>query len=74
MKINRDELKKLAEKSDSDLWREIQRIAKSHGYSIPEATPKPEELEKIRRALLGTEKINLTDAAKIISNYKKNNR
>ena len=71
MKINKEEMKRLAEKSDSELWNEIQSIAKKHGYTLPSAMPKHEDIEKIRRALLGVEKINLTDAAKIMNNYKK---
>ena len=72
MKVNKEQLKKLAEKSDADLWREIHSIAKSHGYNLPDATPRHEDIEKIRRALLGSEKISLGDAAKIINAYKKN--
>ena len=71
MKINKDEMKRLAGKSDSELWNEIQSLAKKHGYSLPSAMPKHEDIEKIRRALLGVEKINLTDAAKIMNSYKK---
>ena len=73
MKINKEEMKKLAGKSDAELWAEIQAIAKSHGYSIPSSQPRHEDIEKIRRALLGVEKISLSDAAKIMNSYKKNN-
>ena len=70
MKINKDEMKRMAEKSDTELWAEIQGLAKRHGYNIPSAMPRHEDIERIRRALLGVEKISLTDAAKIIKNYK----
>lgn len=73
MKINKDQLKGLAQKSDTELWQEIQGMAKSHGYKLPEATPKHEDLEKIRRALLGIEKISLAEAARIMSSYKNKN-
>ena len=73
MKVNKEQMKKLAQKSDAELWAEIQALAKSHGYTLPSAMPKHEDIEKIRRALLGVEKISLTDAAKIINSYKKNN-
>ncbi len=72
MKIDKEHLKKLAQKSDEELWREVLTIAKSHGYTLPEAMPKHEDIEKIRRALSGAEKISLTDAAKIMNSYKKN--
>ena len=71
MKVNKEEMKRLAEKSDSELWIEIQSLAKSHGYNLPDAMPKHEDLEKIRRALSGIEKINLSDAVKIMNRYKK---
>lgn len=73
MKIDKEKLKKLAQKSDADLWSEILSIAKNHGYSLPEKMPKHEDIEKIRRALSGAEKISLSDAAKIMNSYKKNN-
>ena len=73
MKINKDELKMLAGKPDAELWSEIQALAKSHGYALPSAQPRHEDIEKIRRALLGVEKISLSDAAKIMNGYKKNN-
>jgi hypothetical protein len=73
MKISKEQMKILAGKSDAELWQEIQAIAKRHGYTLPEGMPKHEDLEKIRRALSGLEKISLSDAAKIINNYKKNN-
>lgn len=74
MRINKDELKRLAEKPDAELWGEIILMAKSHGYNLPETPPKHEDIEKIRRALTGSEKISLTDAAKIMNSYKKGNK
>ena len=72
MKFNKEQLKKLAERPDEELWREIFLMAKSHGYTLPEQTPRHEDIEKIRRALSGCEKISLSDAAKIMNAYKKN--
>lgn len=71
MRVNKEELARLAEKSDEELWREIRKLAKGHGFTLPEATPSRENIEKIRRAMLGVEKISLSDAAKIINSYKK---
>lgn len=71
MRINKEELKHLAEKSDTELWKSITEMAERRGYKLPSETPKKTELEKLRRALLGIEKISLTDAAKIINSYKK---
>ena len=72
MRIDKEEMKRLAEKSDAELWAEIQALAKNHGYNIPASMPKHEDIEKVRRALLGVEKIKLSDAAKIMKGYNKN--
>lgn len=71
MKVNKEQMQKLASKPDDELWAEIVSMAKSHGYTLPEDAPKSEDIQKIRRAMLGVEKISLTDAAKILSSYKK---
>ena len=71
MKINKEQMMKLAAKSDAELWAEILAIAKSHGYDLQQAPPKSEELERIRRALRGAEKITLSEAARIMNSYKK---
>ena len=70
MKINKEEMEKLAKKNDDALWEEITRIAKSHGYTLPDKTPSHAELERLRKTLLGIEKFNLSDATKIINSYK----
>ena len=71
MKVNKEQLQRLVNKPDNELWQEIVLMAKSHGYTLPDETPKSEDIERIRRAMLGVEKISLTDAAKILSTYKK---
>ena len=71
MKVNKEQLKALAQKSDQELWAEILALAKKHGYNLPEAMPKHDDIERIRRALLGVEKISLSDAVKIMNSYKK---
>ena len=70
MKINKEELKRLSEKSDADMWAEILRIASSRGFELQKTPPKAEDLERIRRALSGAEKISLGEAAKIMNSYK----
>ena len=71
MKVNKEQMQKLTNKPDGELWEEIVAMAKSHGYTLPSEAPSSENIEKIRRAMLGVEKISLTDAAKILSTYKK---
>lgn len=70
MKINKEQMKKLAEKPDSELWAEILAIAGRHGYELQKTPPKPEDIERIRRALSGAEKMSLGEAARIMNNYK----
>ena len=73
MKINKDELKRLAEKSDEELWAAITQMAKGRGYDLQLGTPSKETIEKIRRALSGAEKLGMMDAVRIINNYKNKN-
>jgi len=74
MKINKEQMKILAEKSDAELWAEIISLAKRHGYDLSGNTPRAEDLAKVRRALMGIEKISLGDAAKMLNNYKNKNK
>lgn len=71
MKIDKEQLKRLAEKSDGELWSDIRQIAGSHGFKLPEKVPPHEELMKIRAALTGAEKLNMLDAVKLLNNYRK---
>ena len=70
MKVNKEQLEKLASKSDMALWAEIQEIASRHGLTIPPKMPSHASMEKLRSAMLGVEKINLADATKLINSYK----
>lgn len=71
MKIDKEQLKALADKSDKELWQTITGIASSHGYELPKTAPKPEDMEKIRAALRGSEKINMREAIRFINAYRK---
>ena len=70
MKINKEELKQMAEKNDKELWADIYRIAKSHGYNLPPDAPEHKDMERIRGAMRGTEKININEAARILNSFK----
>ena len=72
MLINKEQMKALAEKSDRELWKEIQRMGSAHGYTLPDSMPSHDNMEKIRRAMLGIDKFNMNDAIKLMNNYKKN--
>ncbi|MBO7303726.1 MAG: hypothetical protein J6V09_00690 [Clostridia bacterium] len=71
MKLDKEKLKQMAEKSDDALWAEIYEMAKAHGYTLPKAAPKHEDMERIRGAMRGSEKITLGDAARIMNSCKK---
>ena len=70
MKISKEKIEDLAKKSDAELWSEITKIAGSHGYTLPSNTPSHAELERLRNTMRGIEKMNLSDAARLISKYK----
>lgn len=71
MKINKEQMKTLAAKSDEELWKEILNLAAGHGYDLSGSKPKKEDLEKVRRALTGVEKLSFIEAAKLLNSYKK---
>lgn len=70
MKFSREELEALAALPDDKLWCEIQKIAKSYGFSLPEKSPTHEELEKLRKIALGS-KISTPEAMMLINKYRK---
>ncbi len=70
MKFSREELEALAALPDDKLWAEIQKIAKSYGFALPEKTPTHEELEKLRKIALGS-KISTPEAMMLINKYRK---
>ena len=71
MKISQEKMDMLAKMNDAELWREIRIIAKGYGINLPDRTPSHEELEKVRGLISGGGKISLSDAYKIINQYKK---
>ena len=73
MRIDREKLEALAAMPDDQLWAEVVRIAASFGYSLPKQTPPHQELEKMRSAVR-SEKINVSEALKLVNQYKKGAR
>ena len=71
MKINKEKLEALCSLTDEELWREVRSIAGSHGFRLPENAPKHEELEKMRNAIRGGAKMNLSEAMRIINNQRR---
>lgn len=70
MRINKEELSRIAALEDDELWKTVVKMADSYGFKLPEKTPAHSELEKLRSAVNGT-KLNLSDALKLLNNYRK---
>lgn len=70
MRINKEELAKLASLDDEELWRTVVKMAGSYGFKLPEKTPEHSELEKLR-ATVNSSKLNLSDAVKLLNNYRR---
>ena len=71
MKINKEQLRMLADLPDEALWQSIRDMAKSRGYDLPQKKPSAAEMEKIRGAMRGTEKINLSETISLLKKLKK---
>ena len=71
MRVDKDKLAEMLAKDDESLWKEIRKIAKSHGLNLPEASPPASEMEKLRMTAKDGAKVNVSDAVKIINNYRK---
>lgn len=70
MRFDREKLEALASLPDDKLWAEVVRIAESYGYALPKQTPPHEDLEKMRAAARA-EKINISEALRMVNQYKK---
>lgn len=71
MKIDKEKLAALAALPDDQLWATILEIGKSYGFNLPKQAPPHSELEKIRGAVTGGAKPNLSEAIKLVNNYRK---
>ena len=70
MRFDKAKLEALAAMPDDQLWAEVVKIADGFGYALPRQTPSHADLEKMRDAVR-SEKINVSEALKIVSRYKK---
>ena len=73
MRFDKSQLEALAALPDDRLWEEVIKIAASFGYSLPQKTPPHEDLEKMRDAVR-TQKINPSEAIRLVNKYKKTGR
>ncbi len=70
MRFDKRQLEALAALPDDELWREVVKIASSYGYSLPTTTPSHENLEKMR-SVVREQKINPSEAIRLLNQYKK---
>ncbi len=71
MKFDSSKIHEMLGKSDEEMWREIRMIGSARGVTLPEMPPSTGEMQKIRHALGGAEKMNLSQALSLINNYRK---
>ncbi len=74
MKINKEKLDAVVKLSDDELWKMIRDLAKSHGFTLPEAVPPHSELEKVRTALSHGASPNIAEAIRVVNNYRRGNK
>ena len=70
MTFNKEKLEALAALPDDQLWAEVTKIADGFGYALPKTPPPHSELEKMRNAVKG-DKINLTEAMRVVNRLKR---
>ena len=70
MRVNKEQLEALAALPDDMLWSEIVRVAAGYGFTLPKTVPSHGELDKLRETVRG-DKLNVSDALKLINNYRK---
>ncbi len=71
MKIDKEKLRALANKSDAELWDTINKIAAKHGYDLPKSAPGKAEMDKIRAIMGSPDKFNMRDAMRLMQEYKR---
>ena len=71
MRIDKEKLLALSEKSDAELWQAISEIAEKHGYALPKNAPQKSEMDKIRAIMGNADKINMREAMRMLQEYKR---
>ena len=71
MKIDKEKLAALAALPDDKLWGEVVRVAATHGIKLSATPPSAEEMERLRGAIRGGARLNLTEAVRIVNDYNK---
>ncbi|MCQ2386051.1 MAG: hypothetical protein MJ078_05205 [Clostridia bacterium] len=71
MAFNREVLARLLEKNDAELWRAIRIIAINNGVTLPEPTPPPQDMRRLRTLLGSAETEKYREALDIVEKYRR---
>ena len=64
MKLDKSMLEGLLAQNDEMLWKNIVTIAASKGFQLPQNTPPPAEMQKLRGVLANPSKIDMISKKK----------
>ena len=70
MRFDKDKLNELVSMPDDELWQQVVKIGKTHGFTLPEKTPSHDELEKLRSIARDGSKMNVGLAMKMLNKYR----
>lgn len=71
MRFDKQKLAALAALPDAELWAQIVQLGKEHGISIPPTPPPHAELERLRGVIGDPDKMRMSDAIRVVNDYKK---
>ena len=71
MKLSQEQLKRLSALSDTELEKEIRRMAEEKGLKLPCTSPSHEDLEKLRALLTSEGGFGMLGAMRYYNEYKK---
>ena len=71
MKIDYEKLKSLAALPDAQLWATVRAVAAEKGFTLPDTPPSPEDMAKLRGVMKSAEGVRMTDAMRMLNQYKK---
>lgn len=74
MKIDKKTLSELSSMPDDALWQKIREIASTYGVRLGESVPTPTELEQVRNMCRGDSRLNMSQAVKLLNDYKRRER
>ncbi len=71
MKLDPQKMQVLLQMDDRTLWQQIRGIAAARGITLPEGTPPPGEMAKLRSLAGGCSQADMAEALRTLQNYRK---